>query len=186
MIGLFYCFHENAEFDHHFSVCFIALIPKVKILASLNNFRPISLLGWIHKLVARVLSLRPRRVIHHLIRHTKTAFIRGRRIYDGWVIALELLDIMKLNKESILFNLDFENAFVCVSWHFLSFILNKIGFVARWIRWISHCISVAPVSTLVNGLPSPKLVMKCGLWQGCSLSPLLFNLVAESHSNLFY
>lgn len=46
------------------------LIPKVKGLAALNDFRLISLLGCIHKLFARVLTSRLRSMIDNLVSHT--------------------------------------------------------------------------------------------------------------------
>lgn len=51
LLDLFHYFHASGEFDHHFMVPFISLIPMVKGLASLNDFYPISLLGLFHKLV---------------------------------------------------------------------------------------------------------------------------------------
>lgn len=67
---LFEKFFMDANFDHRFSESFITLIPKVKSPSSLTEFRPISLLGWIHKLVAKVLTSRLRSVIDDLISHT--------------------------------------------------------------------------------------------------------------------
>lgn len=115
----------DAEFDNRLSEFFIAIIPKVKGPSSLNEFCPISLLGWIHKLVARVLTSRLRSIIDQLISHTQTTFIRGHSIYDGWIIASEVLNIMKWNKESLVFKFDFEKDYDRVSWSFLSFILRK-------------------------------------------------------------
>lgn len=83
LMGLFKKFFVDAEFDHRFSESFITLIPKVKSRSSLNEFRPISLHGWIHKLAAKVLTLKLRSIIDCLISHTQTTFIRWRSIYDG-------------------------------------------------------------------------------------------------------
>lgn len=91
---LFHNFHSSVEFDHRFSESFISLIPNVKEPTLLANFRPIALLGWVHKLVACVLTTRLRSVIDGLVSHTQTAFIWGCNIYDGWVVASEVLDMM--------------------------------------------------------------------------------------------
>lgn len=56
VVLMFEQFYELAEFEHRFSSSFITLIPKVGYFSYLNDFRPISLLGWIHKLVTRVLG----------------------------------------------------------------------------------------------------------------------------------
>lgn len=101
LIGLFEGFFENAEFDHWFSESFIALIPKVKDPSSLNELRPISLLGWIQKLVVRVLTSKLHSMIDQLISHTQTVFI-----------ASKVLDITKRNKEGFIFKLDFEKPMI--------------------------------------------------------------------------
>lgn len=110
LVGLFQTFYFDAEFDHRFSESFISLIPKVKGPSLLNDFHPISLLRWIHKLVTKVLTSRLRRFIDHLVSHTQTVFIRGCSIYDGWVVASELLDVMQRKKEGLIFKLDFGKA----------------------------------------------------------------------------
>ncbi|GMI95295.1 hypothetical protein HRI_003198800 [Hibiscus trionum] len=54
-----------------------------------------------------------------------------------------------------------------------------MGFGDRWKTWIYRCISTASILVLVNGVPTEEIPMAKGLRQGCSLSPLLFNLVGE-------
>lgn len=50
-----------------FTSSFIPLIPKVGNPSSLINFRPVSLLGCVHKLVTRDLATRLKRVIEKLV-----------------------------------------------------------------------------------------------------------------------
>lgn len=156
-------FHESAEFDHSFFESLISLIPKVKGPAFLNDFEPISHLGWVHKLVARIFTPQLRIVVDRLISHTQTAFNLEWGIYGGWVIALEIVNVMKRNKEGIVFKLNFENAYDHVNWHFLSFVLRMMSFGERWAKWIFRCIFVAPIFILVNGSQVPKFHMECGL-----------------------
>lgn len=69
--GLYHIFHESVRFDHQFLEFFVFLIPKVKGSAFLNDFGPISLLKWVHKLVTHVLTARLLFVTDQLISHTK-------------------------------------------------------------------------------------------------------------------
>lgn len=69
------------DFDARFSKSFIFLISKVKSLISLNDFRPISLLGWVYELIAKVLTGRIRSIISQLVSHSQTSFIQGRSIH---------------------------------------------------------------------------------------------------------
>lgn len=52
------------------------------------DFRPITPLGWVHKLVTQVFSARLKRVIGKLVQDTQIVFINGRSIFKGWVVAL--------------------------------------------------------------------------------------------------
>lgn len=110
LIRLFLSFQACANFNAIFSKSLISLISTIKSLVSLNNFRLISFLGQVHKLVARVLTTRLRLVIDKLVRHTQTDFIRGHNIYDGWIIASQVLDAMK-DKHDLIFKLKFEKAY---------------------------------------------------------------------------
>lgn len=92
---------------------------------------------------------------------------------------------MKACGNGLILKLNFEKAYDRVNWHFLKFVVSRMGFGEKWILWIYRCISVAPVSILVNETPGPRFSMNCMLRQGCPLSPFLFNLVAEAFPILF-
>lgn len=81
LLNLFNQCFESAEFDHRFSSSFIPLIPKVACSVGRNDFRPISLLGWVHKLVTLVLAARLKKLMGKLVRDTQTAFIKGISIF---------------------------------------------------------------------------------------------------------
>lgn len=82
-------------------------------------------------------------------------------------------------KKGVMFKVDFEKAYDSVSWAFLSFIMEKMGFSAVWRKWILECLNTTSVSVLVNGNPKEEFSMGQGLRQGDPLSPSLFLLVAE-------
>jgi len=91
---------------------FIALIPKVDSPKRLNDFRPISLVGSMYKILAKVLAIRLRVVIGSVISDSQSAFIKGRQILDDILVANEVVDeACKHKKELLLFKLDFEKAY---------------------------------------------------------------------------
>lgn len=51
LVALFRSFHFLGEFDLRFFEAYVSFISKIKSPISLNDFRPIFLLGWVHKLI---------------------------------------------------------------------------------------------------------------------------------------
>ena len=71
---------------------FIALIPKKADAQNIKDYRPISLVGCIYKLLSKVLARRLRDVIGSLISENQLAFVGGRQILDAVLIANGLID----------------------------------------------------------------------------------------------
>jgi hypothetical protein len=105
-------FFENASLPKSFASYFVALIPKVKSPFSLDEFRPISLLGSLYKLVAKVLAARLAPVMHSIVATTQSAFLKGRLLVDGVVVINEVVDLAKKSgKDCLIFKVDFEKAY---------------------------------------------------------------------------
>ncbi|XP_075083624.1 uncharacterized protein LOC142167360 [Nicotiana tabacum] len=91
---------------------FITLIPKKKGAVELKDFRPISLISNVYKLVAKILAERMKRVIGKLGSGQQSAFIKNRQITDASLIANEVLDWRIKNMETVLLcKLDIEKDF---------------------------------------------------------------------------
>jgi hypothetical protein len=88
-------FFVNASLPKSFSSFFVALIPKVKSPFGLNEFRLISLLGCLYKLVAKVLAARLARVRNSIVASTQSAFLKGRLLVDGVLVVNEVVDLAK-------------------------------------------------------------------------------------------
>jgi hypothetical protein len=105
-------FHRNGKLTRGINTTFIALIPKVDSPQRLNDFRPISLVGSLYKILSKVLANRLKMVLGSVISETQTAFVKNRQILDGILIANEVVDEAKeSNKELMLFKVDFEKAY---------------------------------------------------------------------------
>jgi hypothetical protein len=74
-------FYANASIPKGMMSFFIALIPKVACPSSLGEFRPISLLGCLYKIIAKVLVARLAKVIDSIVATTQSAFIKGRTLW---------------------------------------------------------------------------------------------------------
>ena len=62
-------------------------------------------------------------------------------------------------------------------------LLTHLGFCYDFINWIMACLMTVSFVVLINGSASPFFTARCGLRQGCPLSPLLFLLVVEGLSH---
>ena len=90
----------------------------------------------------------------------------------------------KLKKECWILKVDFEKAYDSVDWGFLEYMLNRVGFCAKWVRWMKTCVFGGTMSIPVNGSPTEEINIQRGLKQGDPLAPFLFLLVAEGFSGL--
>ena len=180
ILQMFKEFHEHISFLKSLNNTFLVLISKKGGAEDLGDFRPISLLGGLYKLLAKLLANRLKRVLGKVVSPTQNAFVLGRQILDASLIANEVIDSWQKRKEKgLICKLDIEKAYDSNNWNFLLKALQKMGFDSKWLCWMWSCLSSTKFSVLVNGVLAGFFPSSKGLCQRDPLSPYLFVLGME-------
>jgi hypothetical protein len=125
-MNFFHNFHEHETFVKSLNATFITLIPKKLGQLETRDFRPISLIGSVYKILARVLASRLQPIVGTLISNSQNTFIGGRQILDSILVANECLESrLRSGIPGVLCKLDLEKAFDHVNRDFLYYILRR-------------------------------------------------------------
>lgn len=91
-------FNTNGILPKGLNFSFHALVPKKENHQRWGDYRPISLIGCLYKVVAKLMSKRLRLVLGKVIDESQSAFLGVRNMLDGDLVANEIVDEAKLKK----------------------------------------------------------------------------------------
>ena len=112
IMGFFDEFYDKGTFASSLNATFVTLIPKKQNALDIRDFRPISLIGSVYKILAKVLANRLRRVLDGLVYESQNASMGGRQTLDSVLIANECLDSrLKSHMPGVVCKLDIEKAY---------------------------------------------------------------------------
>ena len=116
--------------SEHRRVGVITLLPKgKKDKRQLKNWRPITLLNTLYKIISGAIVARVKKVLPHIINEDQKGFVDGR--YGGEVTRMlydTICNAWHLMKRGIILSIDLEKAFDSVSFSFIESVLKLVGF----------------------------------------------------------
>lgn len=126
-------FYSNGGLVRGVNNSFITLILKVENLVKLNKFKLISLVGFLNKVLEKLLANMLMKVVHKVISEVQFSFLERRQMLDCILIANEVFEDAKRNrKEVVIFNADFEKVYDSVDWKSLDYMMERMGFNGKW------------------------------------------------------
>ena len=171
---------QEAHIEAELNVSKIALLPKSVDRSRVQNFRPISLLNTLYKIVAKVYANRMKPLLHNWILPSQTGFVPNRCILDNIFLAFEAIEWTLENQQELsMLLLDFEKAHDRVNWTFLKHTMKHMGFNETWIKQVMSLNSNAAAAVIVNGEQSRTFNLQRSVRQGCPLAPYLFLLTVD-------
>ena len=128
MLNCFTKSREQGRFIKNLNATFLFLIPKKEGAKDLKDFRSISLVGDLYKLLVKVLANRIKKLMGKVVSNSQNTFVKGRQILDAKLIANKVIDSLKTNNSGLLCKLDIAKAYDQVNWEFLLLVLKNMGF----------------------------------------------------------
>lgn len=165
-------FFRSGKLLKQWNAANLVLIPKKPNASHPSEFRPISCLNTVYKVISKLLATRLQEILPLMVSKSQSAFLPGRLLAENVLLATDLVN--GYNRETLsprgMLKVDLRKAFDCVRWDFIAATLRAIGVPVGFITLISECISTASFSVCINGVTGGFFKSSKGIRQGDPLS----------------
>eukprot|EP00117_Sycon_ciliatum_P039014 scpid35652/ scgid3339/ Craniofacial development protein 2; p97 bucentaur protein len=152
-------------------------IPKKGDLHHCDNWRGISLLDVVGKLLARILQDRLKAIAENVLPDSQCGFRKGRGCVDMVYVARQLMEkTLEHDSDAYVLFVDLRKAYDSIPRAALWQVLQKLGVPPAMLRIIQSLHNGMTASVRVDGKLTDPITVRNGLRQGCTLAPMLFNL----------
>ena len=171
------CFEKGHLFGSFKTAC-VRLIPKKGDLSKLKNWRPISLLSNLYKIISRALNNRLSTVMDKITSRAQKGFTSSRFLQEVLINVIECIANCKVNKtNAAIVAIDMAKAFDTLSHGFLSECYKFFGLGDYFINMIETVGRNRTASIILDsGELSPAFNLETGRPQGEILSPNTYNI----------
>ena len=159
----------------------ITLLPKGdKEKKLLKNWRPITLLPTLYKIVSTVINNRFRKVLPDLIHQDQKGFVDGRYMGEVTRQLYETIeDAHTYDKKGLIVGVDFEKAFDSLSHDFIKEVLKIMGFDGKLIKWVDILLNSYRSKINHAGNLLRDILLGRGARQGDPIATTMFVLAIE-------
>ena len=174
-------FISITKFNRYLKKGLIKIIPKTgKDLKVIGDWRPITLLSQIYKVISGAMANRFKKLLPKLISSSQKAYQSDKNIGEILLDIMETISILRYHKKpAMILFIDFSKAFDSISHNFIYDTLRFLNFGEHFIDIVKTMLTNRKCTVMIDGYETDPINIERGVPQGDTPSPFIFIIVLE-------